>query len=253
MQAFDMQIQDIYACSKSKMTDYALVRGVRYGQSDASLTVEAAMVLPLVLLMMLAMLSWIQFFQKQEESMRGLNDQLRQLSGAAGVLAGEKAVLPEQVILMDSQTLRFPVGLFPVEKVFVRQAGLRMYTGRRYGVSDGVASEEKMVYLAETGSVYHMRESCTHLKLSVKPVVFEKVEELRNQQGAIYYACERCTEEKNNITDKQETVYITDEGNRYHRELGCSGLIRRIHTATLIEARESGRKACGRCAEGEMK
>lgn len=250
------QIQSVNTLYKNKITDYAKIKNVGYGRSDASLTVESAMVLPLVIFLIMTFLLWIQFFQVQEDSMRTLNEQLRQISGAAAVaqeaVRGSAELLPEEIILEDTQTLHFLAGFTPGEQQFRRWAKLRLFTGRRYAGEEGEGEEEEekeMVWLTETGSVYHVREDCTHLKLSVSRTVYEALNGLRNQNGAIYHACEVCVGK--NAAGKGTLVYITREGNRYHLDISCRGLLRRIRCVTKKEALEQGRRPCSRCGGKE--
>lgn len=256
MDEYILQILSVNTLYKNKITDYAKIKHVGYGRSDASLTVESAMVLPLVIFLIMTFLLWIQFFQVQEDSMRTLNEQLRQISGAAAAaqeaVGGSAALLPEEIILEDTQTLHFLAGFVPREQQFQRWAKLRPFTGRRYAGEEEESEEEEeeeMVWLTETGSVYHVREDCTHLKLSVRRTVYETLDVLRNQNGGIYHACEVCVGKE--APGKSDPVYITREGSRYHRDISCRGLLRRIHCVTKKEALEQGRRPCSRCGGKE--
>lgn len=105
--------------------------------------------------------------------------------------------------------------------------------------SDGDESEE-LVYITETGSVYHKNRGCTHLALSVRTAKRETVSGLRNEDGAKYYPCEKCG------ADAGDTVFLTDQGNRYHTSLACSGLKRTVYTVPISQA--EGRGPCSRCS-----
>lgn len=99
---------------------------------------------------------------------------------------------------------------------------------------------EEIVYITETGSVYHRDRSCSHLLLSIQAVSQEAVGNLRNGGGAKYYPCETC-----HPVAGAESVYITEEGDRYHSGLHCSGLKRTIYTIPI--SRTGGRGPCSRC------
>lgn len=100
--------------------------------------------------------------------------------------------------------------------------------------------KEEIVYITVTGTVYHRSKDCSHLKLSIHMVNDSLVSEQRNCNGGKYYACEKCGKDIHS-----GTVYITDDGSRYHSSLNCSGLKRGIISVTLSEVK--GRKACQRC------
>lgn len=105
--------------------------------------------------------------------------------------------------------------------------------------TDGEVDEE-YVYIAETGTVYHKDRGCSHLQLSIRSVDMADVAGLRNESGGKYYPCESCGH------NGGEIVYVTDQGDRYHSSIGCSGLKRTIYTIPLSQV--GGRKPCSRCA-----
>lgn len=100
--------------------------------------------------------------------------------------------------------------------------------------------DETVVYITETGMVYHKDYHCTYLELSIKTVPSNEVDALRNKSQGKYYPCERCTGRQ-----MGEEVYITDYGNRYHSSLSCRGLKRTIYAVPLSEA--AGKGACSKC------
>lgn len=127
---------------------------------------------------------------------------------------------------------------------FLQRANVRAWTGRSTG-QNGKSGEEtnetggEIVYVTETGSVYHEDSECTYLKLSIKEVDRDILGDLRNNGGGKYYACERCG------GDGGSSVYITNEGDRYHSSLTCSGLKRTVHEVTREEVGHM--KACSKC------
>jgi hypothetical protein len=52
----------------------------------------------------------------------------------------------------------------------------------------------------------------------------QEVDNYRSGIGARYYPCETCR------PGKSGTVYITKEGNRYHSDPSCGGIVRNIDT-----------------------
>ncbi len=106
-------------------------------------------------------------------------------------------------------------------------------------VSD-VINEDPMVYITETGTVYHTDRNCTYLNPSVESVAAGRVGELRNQSGAKFYSCEICGGYRG-----VGQVYVTKYGNSYHSQINCSRLKRTIYTVPLSET--GGRGRCSKC------
>ena len=100
---------------------------------------------------------------------------------------------------------------------------------------------DPIVYVAENGTVYHTSPTCTHLSLSISSTTIEEVPGLRNENGGKYYPCEVCYDSSNG-----PCVYITEEGDRYHSLISCSGLKRTIYEIHLSEV--GGKPMCQRCA-----
>lgn len=101
--------------------------------------------------------------------------------------------------------------------------------------------ENDTVYITETGLVYHRDYHCSHLDLSVRMTHMNTIEGLRNENGGKYYPCEHC------IKGSMGNVYITNSGDRYHSSLSCSGLKRTIYAIPVSEA--AGKGACSRCGQ----
>ena len=125
----------------------------------------------------------------------------------------------------------------PVEGRFYGHA----WTG--YDISMGLVtegSEEEMVYVTESGEVYHRDVDCMHLKIKVESVDKKELSHLRNRDGKIYYACEYCG---GNVG--AGNVFITGFGTRYHTSVSCPGLKRKIYTIPISEA--AGKRPCSSC------
>lgn len=134
----------------------------------------------------------------------------------------------------------FPITGFTGLAVNQRYYG-RAWTG--YDVETDISDfteDDPMVYITETGTVYHTNRECTYLNLSVQAVGADAIVDFRNQSGGKYYACGICG--KKNIGG---TVYITAQGSSYHCMMTCSGLKRTIYTIPLSQT--GGRRRCSKC------
>ena len=99
--------------------------------------------------------------------------------------------------------------------------------------------KDDTVYITENGIVYHKDYHCTYLELSIRMVSDTEVKALRNSSGGKYYPCEHCG------GGAAGGVYITDNGDRYHSTLACSGLKRTVYAVPVSEA--AGKGVCSRC------
>ncbi len=128
-------------------------------------------------------------------------------------------------------------------QLLVNRARTHAWTGYRIG---GAAEEgeekEQMVYVTETGTVYHLSRSCTHLDLAISPVAAGQLSASRNASGGTYRVCEMC----GMLTASQGTYYITKEGDRYHTSLSCSGLKRTVYEIPISQVGD--RRSCSRCS-----
>lgn len=98
----------------------------------------------------------------------------------------------------------------------------------------------QMVFVTENTDVYHLDESCTHLRLSVRQVSAQELDSVKNQYGRPYQACVRCIKE-----DWGVFLYITEKGDCYHLVRECPGLKRTVYSISMKEA--AGYRPCSRC------
>lgn len=111
------------------------------------------------------------------------------------------------------------------------------YSGKGDIESDG---SERIVYITDNASVYHLTKSCTYLSLSISAINSSSLENSRNSSGAKYKVCEKCGD-----AYKSDCLFITNEGDKYHSSLSCPGLKRSINAVPLSSV--SGMNACSRC------
>ena len=102
-------------------------------------------------------------------------------------------------------------------------------------------NQEQIVYITEDSEVYHTTTACTHLRLSVRGVEYDSVDECRNNGGGKYTPCEICAS-----GERPDMVFITSEGDRYHYSSECYTLTRSYSAVPLSEVEDSHRP-CSRC------
>ena len=135
--------------------------------------------------------------------------------------------------------LPFPTFGNPTAK-YIEKLKIKGWTGYEKGIPD--SEEDKIVYITDTGTVYHEDYQCSYLQLSIQFVPYTGLSDLRNKDGGKYYKCEKCVH-----GDAYTGVYITDNGNKYHNSIQCSGLKRSIRAVKTSEV--AGRGGCSRCTK----
>lgn len=100
------------------------------------------------------------------------------------------------------------------------------------------AEDSEYVYITTGDTVYHTNRYCTHLALSISQV---SIESIKTQKR--YTPCIRCKKMEN-----PGWYYVTKEGDKYHNSLLCSGLKRSIERVKKDEV--PNRRMCSRCKKG---
>lgn len=203
----------------------------------ASMTVEAAFVLPLFLFAAMNLMSFIEIYRLQSNWNMKLHQTVKEMAvvGSAIELSGKEECI-DLIVPYKAEPFVAVVG-FREFMMFSRMR-TRAWTGYDNEASQEEEGEE-MVYITEYGEVYHRVKSCSYLKLSIRAVAFEYIENLRNAEGSRFYACEECARACKN------TVFITSYGNRYHATLGCSGLKRTIKEIPIAQV--GSKTPCKKC------
>lgn len=103
-----------------------------------------------------------------------------------------------------------------------------------------ISSKSEKVYITENGEVYHSSLDCSYLVVNISKTTVEVARE--NYNGNKYSACRICV--KNKLEDG-ESVFVTEDGNRYHTSLTCRGLKRKIIEMDIEQVDE--RRPCSKC------
>lgn len=245
---------------------------------NASMTVEAALVLPLFVFAMILTGYIAQVAGCQNEVQWALTRIAREASAEyavtekkavvsraafqlklAGYLEGSAGKVSlfhsefdeenEEILLSAEYHLDLPFRFIPDRMCRFRCCvHTRAFTGVEDRGREGELEQGKKVYITQTGRVYHESLQCTYLKLSISQLKGEDIEALRNESGGRYKPCEKCC--RRTVCKPDQTVWITNFGDRYHTNRGCSGIKRYISTIWLSEA--GTRTPCSKCAyEGD--
>lgn len=118
---------------------------------------------------------------------------------------------------------------------------IRRWNG--YDPAEG-ESDDSVVYVTESGEVYHTSLSCTFIRLSIHTAKASQLTVIRSESGHIYHPCEECGDSISGV------CYYTDYGERAHSSLTCSKLKRTVRTITKKEAIKRYRP-CSKCGSGE--
>lgn len=225
----------------------------------ASITVETALILPIFLFAMLSVMYLTDAIRISSDNTERLAEQAYTLAKYAYVgdslLSGTGLSEAIDVInggddiidLVQRYNISVPFDLlgtydpYAVDRVRVRAFtgydNLKQHTGHEE------EKPEEMVYVTEYGSVYHRSLGCSHLNLNIRSVDYGSVSKERANDGSKYHPCEYCCHSGGG---HPATVYLTDDGNRYHTSLSCGSLKRTIREVPLSQAGLPPCSECGR-------
>lgn len=241
----------------------------------ASLTIEAALVFPIVLFVMASLLWCFQILYIETMVGKSMDSVSRTIAAMhpvmeekevstltagtmvyadlmtrgcnpgyfqGGIHFQKSRLKGEMVHLVASYHLRLPFLLIPQKYIcIVQKSSARKWIGNQGCIG---SAEDSWVYVAETGTVYHSSRHCTHLELSIREISSLELPSQRNSSGGRYSPCLHCA-----LKGKMPgVIYITTEGNCYHYSLSCSGLKRTVY---MIKKSQVGdRRPCSKCIGG---
>nr|WP_027870462.1 hypothetical protein [[Eubacterium] cellulosolvens] len=222
-------------------------KNVRRSAAGASLTVEAAWVVPLFFLCVVSLICMMDLFGAYSDAQMRLGQEAERIAAVQGA---EEPAGDRYVDLIEPVVYRvqwFPV---PIPAVSIPCRGrVRVWSGDA-GSPDQAGdsgSSERLVLVTEHESVYHTHADCTHIALSVEAVSKGSLSSLRNAEGRRYHACEKCA--GNGAANA--VVYVAADGTCYHNDAHCSGLVRKVRL--VPESEVAGLRECSRCAAREKK
>lgn len=132
---------------------------------------------------------------------------------------------------------------FPMQARYCGHAWVGWTPGSGAAQAGTGGSSDNSVYVTRYGEVYHTDPGCIYLNPQIRAVHTSEIGNYRNGDGELYYPCPCCKPGADGI------VYITKEGNRYHADRSCSGIVRHIEEMEDNAAKEHYRP-CPKCGGG---
>ena len=207
----------------------------------AGLTIEAALVLPLFLMGCITLISFMDVYKVQTEHLSTLCEKAKEM----GMYAyGTEENGTKEITLPDVYTYRPAGSVIPLPAVTMHNTiKVHTWTGERHQELETGDEKivEKMVYVTESGSVYHRKLDCRYLRVNITHVAGTQIAYKRNEYGEKYHACESCSRNQK----PGALVYITGTGNRYHNNENCSSLKRTVRLVKESEVKNM--HVCSNC------
>lgn len=158
--------------------------------------------------------------------------------GVLGVSLLGSEVTGKEILLKANYMVRFPIEFFGIKGIWLTsQNAFVKWKGDLYTGE----IQESWVYITKTGSVYHKNTNCRSLDLNIQETAMKDMDTIRGKNGQKYYSCSKCTDRP----DKLEKVYVTDYGKLYHGDLSCSALKRTVEKILISQVGE--RRPCSYC------
>lgn len=133
---------------------------------------------------------------------------------------------------------------FPMQARYCGHAWVGWTEGSGGDGGSGGGSGDR-VYVTKYGECYHTDPDCIYLNPQVRAVSAQEVDSCRNGDDAKYYPCETCR------PGKSGTLFITKEGDRYHSDRDCGGIVRHLDTMDSATA-GSHYRPCPKCGKGHQ-
>lgn len=250
-----------------------------FASNRGSMTVEAAVILPVLICALMGILLWGKVFLVNQTMETALLETGRQLArkeymlsdqgtegssiytarvcfqknqkqgnAAGGVeitglnfVGSEYDKQTKEIHLRIQYKVRIPLFLLGTWQIRIK-GGINQKAWNGYAPSDGrgTTGNQDYVYVTEDGNVYHQDGQCYHLHITVHET--EDVTPYYNGKTK-YRPCEHCINKKDGRTD---TLYIPEEGDCYHSDPSCSGLTRTVH---YVKKDEIGTmRPCSHCS-----
>lgn len=242
---------------------------------SGSMTVEAALVLPLFLFACLMMMMPFSIMDRERQVQAVLERTAKDISQMAPLEDGSQVwtayaqvqirtkleslklrglSLSGSQILEDGETVHLvaeygmplPFSVFRIGDVRrVSQSCRRAWIGKeggRTGEGNPEDDDDPMVYIGKNSTRYHVSRTCHYLANQLTGVPLVNIEEHRNSSGSRYKPCSRCAGGGGTM------VYIMPSGERYHSSASCTAIAAYIKAVKKSTVAHLG--ACSYCGGG---
>ena len=245
---------------------------------DGSVTLETAMIIPLLLCVLIGILLWGKVFLIHQEIETALLESARQLARQEGILTMQDqegtGILGVSILFSGNRKQGNKIGGVEVSSVSFlgseyREATKELFLKAEYSVKIPIlllgtwkipfktsivqkawngyvpnllqGENSQYVYITEHGRSYHRASQCYHLHVTIEEV---QDTEIYYNGGTAYRPCEFCVSGEG----RERSLYISEDGECYHEELSCGGLTRTVRYVEIGQA--AGRSPCADCCGG---
>ena len=242
-----LQANQISFFPKKRILSPFVFRALPCVFQKGSLTVEAAMILPIFLLAMLAVFGYIPAYARQVDMTQKLLETAEKSAvyravGQTDEGSGNDGTCRKSY--RDAPMVNFPGagGLWLTAEVRVRP-----WTGYDGDLGlEGESPDCRIVYISDNREVYHTSPECSYLDIHLTSMSKAQVKGGRNRDGQRYTACDRCCRGY-----AGSVVYVSENGSHYHSSTACGGLARSPEAVLMSAIKDLS--LCSRCAKGTHK
>ena len=214
----------------------------------ASMTVEAALVLPLFVFVVMALWTPVRMLDTQRQKQTSLERNCEELSLYAYLDKDSWDLEDVELVTVYREKVPFFPGTLPA--ISLETASKRRkwigYPGKLTGKSGDDPNGEEgevMVYVGKEMGRYHPDRNCHYISNTYEAVSVEEAMGMRDADGHRFTACGSCASQ----IQEHGTVYVTPAGRHYHGSLECSAMMSYVRKVPLLEVEHLG--ACSYCGQ----
>lgn len=223
---------------------------------SASMTVEAAIALPLFVFLAIALMmpmKWLDTQRKMQTVIERRCENLSQYAYLAETMIEELGMDGEDIVLEETYSEQVPFFRSLSGGVTMRVAAKRRcwygLKGKLKVEGNGEAESddsEEMVYVGKTMTRYHTYQNCHYISNNFQEVSLADAMNLRDPDGSRLKACAKCAAGE---LAENRTVYVTPSGEHYHSTSACSAMVFYVRKVPLAEVEYLGE--CSSCRRRE--